>query len=99
MNHAHALLMCIPATAIAISVLIWLQSIHDRIAGQERLEMQEGHEQRIEMLRHSNTSQEAAPSSEPITIKELRTVGGDGAAMPRVRFDVGGGFSEPGQCN
>jgi hypothetical protein len=80
MNEAQALLMCIPATAIAITVLIWLQSIHDRIADQESLrEIQEGLEQRIEMLllwmlRHRNRSQEAAPSSEPITIEELRTM-------------------------
>ncbi len=94
--------MCIPATAIAITVLILLQSIQDRLANQERLrEMQKAHEQRIEMLRlwmrwHRNRSQEAAPSSESITIEELRTMlGGDGAVMPRVRFDGEGGFSEP----
>src|SRR5581483_11786059 len=101
MNEAQALLMCIPATAVAITVLIWLQSIHGRLADQERLrDLQEGHEQRIERRRHRNRSPEAAPSSEPITREERRTVlGGDGAAMPRVRFDVAGGFSEPGLRN
>ena len=90
MNEAQALLMCIPATAVAISVLIWLHSIHDRIANQVRpREMQEG-----------NSAQEAAPASAPITIVELRTLlGSDGAAMPRVRFDVASGFSELGQLN
>jgi hypothetical protein len=96
MNEAHALLMCIPATAIAITVLIWLQSIHDRIARQ----MREGNEPRMEMRRRKKRSQQAAPSGERITIEDLLTVlGGDGAAMPRARFDVAGSCSEPGQRN
>jgi hypothetical protein len=101
MNHTQALLMCIPATTIAISVLIWLQSIHHRISDHARLRaMQEGHEQRIKMRRHRNRSQQAAPSSEPITVEERRgPLGGDGAAMPRVGFDVASGFSGPGQRN
>lgn len=93
MNQAQALLMCIPATAIAISVLIWLQSIHDRIADREgRRELQEGPEQR-----RRKRSKEAAPSS--IMIKLGTILGGDGAAMPRVRFDGAAGFSEPGHRN
>jgi hypothetical protein len=100
MNQTQAWLMCIPATAIAITVLIWLQSIYNHLADQDTLRgMQEGHGQWTEMLRHRNRSPDAALSSEPITIEELRALLGCDSAAMRVRFDGEGGFSEPGQRN